>query len=261
MSDLLSNLPPELLLVAAASLMAGFVDAIIGGGGLILLPALFGVFPQLSPATLFGTNKGTAIWGTALATLQYAKRVQMPWGAVLPALPAALAGSALGAWVVTQIDPSGLKKALPVLLALVLVYTLMRKDLGQEHQPRWAGRRQAAAAASIGLVVGFYDGVFGPGTGSFFVFAMVRLLGWDFLHASAGAKLLNTATNGSALVLFAFSGHVWWQLAAVLALANMAGSVMGTRLALRHGSGLIRRFFIAVVSLLILKTGYDAWVA
>jgi hypothetical protein len=163
--------------------------------------------------------------------------------------------------VVTQIDPSGLKKALPVLLALVLGYTLMRKDLGQQHAPRWAGRRQAAAAAGIGLVVGFYDGVFGPGTGSFFVFAMVRLLGWDFLHASAGAKLLNTATNSSALVLFALAGHVWWHLAAVLAVANMAGSLLGTRLALRHGSALIRRFFIGVVSLLILKTGYDAWIA
>lgn len=252
---------PDLMLVALASLMAGFVDAIIGGGGLVLLPAMFSVYPQLAPAQVLGTNKATAVWGTALATLQYAKRVQMPWGAVLPALPLALVGSALGAWVVTQIDPSGLKKALPVLLALVLGYTLMRKDLGQQHAPRWAGRRQAAAAAGIGLVVGFYDGVFGPGTGSFFVFAMVRLLGWDFLHASAGAKLLNTATNSSALVLFALAGHVWWHLAAVLAVANMAGSLLGTRLALRHGSSLIRRFFIGVVSLLILKTGYDAWIA
>jgi uncharacterized membrane protein YfcA len=252
---------PDLMLVALASLMAGFVDAIIGGGGLVLLPAMFSVYPQLAPAQLLGTNKAAAVWGTALATLQYARRVQMPWGAVLPALPAALAGSALGAWVVTQIDPSGLKKALPVLLALVLGYTLMRKDLGQQHAPRWAGRRQAAAAAGIGLVVGFYDGVFGPGTGSFFVFAMVRLLGWDFLHASAGAKLLNTATNSSALVLFALAGHVWWHLAVVLAVANMAGSLLGTRLALRHGSALIRRFFIGVVSLLILKTGYDAWIA
>lgn len=252
---------PDLLLVATASLLAGFVDAIIGGGGLILLPALFSVYPNLSPATLFGTNKAAAIWGTALATVQYARRVQLPWGTVLPALPAALGGSALGAWLLTQIDPSGLKKALPVLLALVLGYTLMRKDLGQAHTPRFEGRVEAAAAAAVGLVVGFYDGVFGPGTGSFFVFAMVRLLGWDFLHASASAKLLNTATNASALLLFSVSGHVWWQLAAVMAVANMVGSVLGTRLALRHGSGLIRRFFIGVVTLLILKTGYDAWLS
>jgi hypothetical protein len=110
---------------------------------------------------------------------------------MLPAVAAALLGSAVGAWAVTQVDPGGLKKGLPVLLALVLAYTLMRKDLGQDHLPRWTGSSQAAVAAAIGLVVGFYDGVFGPGTGSFFVFALVRLLGWDFLHASAGAKLLN----------------------------------------------------------------------
>lgn len=250
---------PDLLLVAAASLLAGFIDAIIGGGGLILLPALFGVYPSVAPATLFGTNKGGAIWGTALAALQYAKRVQLPWATLLPAVAAAVTGSGLGAWVVTQVDPSGLKRALPVLLLLVLGYTLWRKDLGQSHAPRWQGRAQAWAGAGIGLVIGFYDGVFGPGTGSFLVFALVRVLGWDFLHASAGAKVLNTATNASALTLFAWSGHLWWQVAAVLAAANMAGSLLGTRLALRHGSGLIRRFFIAVVSLLILKTGYDAW--
>jgi len=251
---------PDLLLVALASFMAGFVDAIIGGGGLILLPALFSVFPQVAPATILGTNKGGAIWGTALAALQYARRVQLPWRTVMHALGAALIGSALGAWVVTQMDPSGLKKALPLLLALVLAYTLTRRDLGQRHAPRWAGRREAAAAAAVGLLVGFYDGVFGPGTGSFFVFALVRLLGWDFLHASAAAKVLNTSTNASALMLFALSGHVLWQLAAVLALANMAGSLVGTHVALKHGSALIRRFFIGVVSLLILKTAHDAWI-
>lgn len=261
MPDTFSALPTELALVAAASLMAGFIDAIIGGGGLVLLPALFGVFPQVAPATLLGTNKGGAVWGTALAALQYARRVRLPWGTMVPAVAAALLGSAVGAWAIAQVDPGGLKKGLPVLLALVLAYTLMRKDLGQDHAPRWTGGSQAAMAAAVGLVLGFYDGVFGPGTGSFFVFALVRLLGWDFLHASAGAKLLNTATNASALTLFAASGHVWWQVAAVLALANMVGSLLGTRLALKHGSALIRRFFIAVVSLLILKTGYDAWLA
>lgn len=252
---------PDLMLVALASLMAGFIDAVIGGGGLILLPALFGAFPNGAPAALLGTNKATAIWGTGLACLQYARRVSLPWGTLLPATAAALAGSAAGAWVVTVLDPTGMRRALPLLLAAVLAYTLLKRDLGQDHAPRGSARWQALAASGVGLVVGFYDGVFGPGTGSFFVFALVRLLGWDFLHASAGAKLLNTATNASALTLFAVSGHVWWQLAAVLALANMAGSLLGTHLALRHGSGLIRRFFIVVVTLLILKTGYDAWVA
>ena len=252
-------MPIDLILIACASLMAGFVDAIIGGGGLILLPALFSVFPSAPPATVFGTNKGGATWGTALAALQYAKRVRLPWHALGPAVIAALVGSFSGAWAATQLDPSGLKRALPLLLTLVLAYTLIRKELGQQHAPRWSGASEAAVAALISLMLGFYDGIFGPGTGSFFVFLLVRVMGYDFLHASASAKILNTCTNASALLLFAWAGHVWWTVAAVLAVANMTGSLLGTRLALKHGSGLIRRFFIAVVTLLILKTGYDAY--
>lgn len=249
----------ELATVTLASLFAGFVDAIVGGGGLILVPALFSVFPGAAPATLLGTNKGASVWGTAWATGQFAKRVQMPWSALLPAAAAALAGSAAGAWTVTLASPDGLRKALPFILLGVLLYTLARKDLGRTHTPHWTGRTQALLASAVGLVVGFYDGFFGPGTGSFFVFLFVRLLGYDFLHASASAKLLNTATNASALVLFALKGHVWWHIAAVMAVANVAGSLLGTRLALKHGAGFVRGVFIAVVAALIVKTGYDAF--
>ena len=249
----------ELATVTLASLFAGFVDAIVGGGGLILVPALFSVFPNAAPATLFGTNKGAAVCGTAWATVQYSRRVQMQWRAMLPAAAAALAGSFAGAWTVTLTSPAGLRRALPFILAGVFIYTLVRKDLGRVHAPRHAGARQALLASGIGLVVGFYDGFFGPGTGSFFVILFVRLLGYDFLNASASAKLLNTATNLAALALFAFKGHVWWHIAAVMALANVAGSLLGTRLALRHGAGFVRGVFIAVVGALILKTGYDGF--
>ncbi|HEY0855507.1 MAG TPA: TSUP family transporter [Albitalea sp.] len=249
----------ELATVTLASLFAGFVDAIVGGGGLILVPALFSVFPSAAPATLFGTNKGAAVWGTAWATAQFARRVTMPWGALLPAAVAALVGGFAGAWTVTLVSPTGLRRALPFILLAVLVYTLARKDLGRHHVPTLHGRRQAAVASAIGLVIGFYDGFFGPGTGSFFVFLFVRLLGFDFLHASAGAKLLNTATNLSALLLFGLKGHVWWHIAAVMALANVAGSLLGTRLALKHGAGFVRVMFIGVVGALILKTAYDSF--
>ena len=249
----------ELLTVTCASLLAGFVDAIVGGGGLILVPALFGAFPAAAPATLFGTNKGAAVWGTAWAGLQYARRVQLPWQALGPAAVAALAGAGVGAWTVTQLPSDLLRRALPVVLLGLLVYTLARKDLGREHAPRFQGRAEALRAALIGAGIGFYDGFFGPGTGSFFVFLLVRWLGYDFLHASACAKLLNTATNLSALSLFAWAGHVWWQVALVMAVANVAGSLLGTRLALRHGAGFVRGAFIAVVALLILKTGSDAF--
>ena len=257
---LLCNMPIELITVTLASLLAGCIDAIVGGGGLVLVPALFSAFPNAAPATLFGTNKGAAIWGTAWATAQYARKVQLNWAALLPAAAAALAGSALGAWAVTQVDGSGLRRALPFVLAAVLVYTLARKELGRAHAPLWQGRREALLASAIGLVIGVYDGFFGPGTGSFFVFLFVRLLGYDFLHASASAKLLNTATNLSALTIFALTGHVWWHVALVMAVANVIGSLLGTRLALRHGAGFVRVVFIVVVGALILKTGVDAFV-
>ena len=249
----------ELLIVSLASLFAGFVDSIVGGGGLILVPALFATFPQAHPATLFGTNKGASIWGTAMATVQYSRRVTMPWKAMAPAALSGFAASLAGAWLVTQISPEFLRKVLPAILLAVLAYTLLKKELGRHHAPRWAGRTETVVACAIGALVGFYDGFFGPGTGSFIVFLLVRVLGYDFLHASAGAKLINTATNLSALVLFAIKGHVWWHYAVAMAVANVVGSLGGTHLAMKHGTGFVRGVFIAVVSALILKTGYDAF--
>ena len=249
----------ELLTAAVASLLAGFVDAVVGGGGLILVPALFSVYPNAAPATLFGTNKGAAIWGTAWATHQYAKRVSLPWLALMPAAAAALVGSFAGAWAVTQVDPSGLRKALPAILLGVLLYTLAKKDLGRHHAPRHEAVTQTLIASVIGLTIGFYDGFFGPGTGSFFVFLFVRVLGYDFLHASATAKLMNLLTNAFAIALFVSKGHIWWHVAAVMAVTNVIGSLAGTRMALKHGAGFVRGVFITVVGALILKTAWDAF--
>ncbi|GAB1437205.1 TSUP family transporter [Sphaerotilus sulfidivorans] len=248
----------DLLWVTLAAGLAGFVDAIVGGGGLILLPTLFAVHPSALPATLFGTNKAAAIGGTAWACSQYARRVTMNWGTLAPAAVTALLASFAGAWLVTMVPATGLRKALPLVLLVVLLYTLWRKDLGRVHAPHLSPRREALRGSAIGAGIGFYDGFFGPGTGSFFVFLLVRALGYDFLHASAGAKLLNTATNLAAIALFAAKGHVWWHVAAVMAVANVIGSLLGARLALRHGAGFVRGIFIAVVSLLILRTGWDA---
>ena len=225
----------------------------------MLVPALFGAFPAAAPATLFGTNKAASVWGTAFASVQYARRVTLPWASLWPAALVALVGGALGAWAATQVDAQGLRRALPFVLLAVLVYTLWRKDLGRHHAPRLIGARQTLAASAIGGVIGFYDGLFGPGTGSFFVFLFVRWLGFDFLHASAAAKLLNVATNLAALALFAATGHVWWPLGLAMAVANVAGSLLGTRLALRHGAGFVRVVFIVVVVALVAKTGWDAF--
>jgi uncharacterized membrane protein YfcA len=249
----------DLALVSLASLLAGCIDSIVGGGGLILVPALFAVYPTAAPATLFGTNKSASVWGTTIATAQYSRRVQLRWAVMLPAAGAALVGSFFGAWVVTQIDPGFLRQLLPFVLLAVLLYTLARKDLGRTHAPHLSRRHETLVACAIGAVIGWYDGFFGPGTGSFFIFLFVRLLGYDFLNASASAKLLNVATNLAAIALFALKGHVWWHVGLVMAVANVAGSLIGTRLALRHGAGFVRAVFIVVVSALILKTGYDAF--
>ena len=249
----------DFLIATLASLLAGLVDAVAGGGGLITVPALFAVFPDSSPATLLGTNKGSSICGTAFAAGQYARRVRLRWPVLLPAIGVALLGSLLGAWTVTRVDPGFLRLLLPVVLVALLAYTLVKKDMGRHARENLhTARTETLLMSGIALVIGFYDGFFGPGTGSFFVFLFVRFLGHDFLQATANAKFLNVATNFSALAVFAAKGHVWWQLAICMALANVAGSLIGTRLALRHGTGFVRGAFILVVTALILKTGWDA---
>ena len=249
----------EWFFITLASLLAGFVDAVVGGGGLVMVPALFAAFPAAPPATLLGTNKAASVWGTAMATWQYSRRVQVRWGAMLPAAGAGFVGSFAGAWAVTIMSADFLRKLLPLVLLGVLAYTLAKKELGRHHTPRYTGRQEVLIASLVGVTIGFYDGFFGPGTGSFFVFLFVRLLGYDFLNASASAKLLNCATNIAAILLFAAKGHVWWHFAVTLAVANVVGSLLGTHLALKHGTGFVRGIFIVVVSVLILKTGYDAF--
>ena len=183
----------------------------------------------------------------------------MRWRVLLPAALAGFIASFAGAWMVTIVSPEFLRKMLPLVLGAVLLYTLAKKELGRTHAPRFSGAIEVVVASAIGVLVGFYDGFFGPGTGSFFVFLIVRLMGYDFLNASASAKLLNTATNVAAIVLFAAKGHVWWQVGLTMAVCNVAGSYAGTHLALKHGSGFVRVVFMGVVSALILKTSYDAF--
>ena len=242
----------EMLVVTLASLLAGFVDSIVGGGGLILVPALFAVFPGAPPATLLGTNKSASIWGTAAADATGTQSVKKSWGALLPAALLGVAGA-------TLCPGDALRRALPLVLLGVLLYTLARKDLGRHHAPRFTGRAETLAACAIGFSIGLYDGFFGPGAGSFLVFLFVRWMGYDFLNASASAKVINVLTNAAALLLLAFKGHVWWHYGLVMAVANVAGSLLGTRVALRHGAGFVRVVFIVVVSALILKTAYDAF--
>lgn len=242
-----------------ASLAAGTIDSIVGGGGLILLPSIFALFPTAAPATLFGTNKVAAISGTATAAWRYCRHVRLNWKVILPAILVAWAGSTAGAWAITHVDGNIFRKILPFILAAVFIYTLTQKQLGLTRSKNLPLSREVLYACLAGGVVGFYDGFFGPGTGSFFIFLFVQVLGYDFLMASAASKLLNTTSNLSAIFLFAFHHDVWWGLGLVMGAANISGSLIGTQLAVKHGAGFVRKFFIVIVGVLILSTIYKAF--
>jgi uncharacterized membrane protein YfcA len=243
--------------LAGAAFLAGLVDAVVGGGGLIQIPALLAAFPHTAPATLFGTNKIASIVGTSSAALQYSRRVRIPWGVALPGALAALAGAWFGARAVVFAPVELLRYVILALLILVAVYTFIRKDFGTHHNEITVERTRAVRAVLIGSGIGFYDGFFGPGTGSFLIFLLVRSIGMDFLRASVTAKIINVATNLSALIYFSTSVELFWKLGASMAIANLAGAVIGSRLALKHGSGFVRRMFLGVVVCLIAKLGYD----
>jgi uncharacterized membrane protein YfcA len=248
------------LALIAAAFLAGAIDAVVGGGGLVQIPALFAVHTGEPPATLFGTNKCASVVGTSNAAWRYARRVAMPWRTILPAAAAAFAFSYVGAAAVAWLPKDAVRPLILGLLVFAAVYTLKRKDFGQSHAPAHSGHRELLYAALLGGAIGFYDGFFGPGTGSFLIFLFVRFFGFDFLHASAAAKVVNVATNLAAIAYFLPAGYVLPLLAVVMAAANVAGSVIGTRLALRHGSGFIRQVFLAVAGVLIVKFAWDTWV-
>lgn len=248
-----------LLALAVAALFAGFIDAVVGGGGLIQIPALFNALPSERPATIFGTNKFSSVFGTGNAAWRYARRVEMPWRTTLPAALAAFVCSYLGAMAVAWMPPALLRPLILLLLIGAAAYTFMRSDFGAIHQPLHKGRREFAYALLLGGAIGFYDGFFGPGTGSFLIFLFIRFFGFDFLHASAASKVVNVATNLAALGFFVPHGHLLPLLAVLMAGCNVLGSFFGTHLALRHGSGFVRTAFLCVVGAFILKFAYDTF--
>jgi uncharacterized membrane protein YfcA len=246
-------------LVLCAAFSAGFIDAIVGGGGLIQLPALFAAYPATAPPVLLGTNKLGSICGTASAVLRYMRVVRIPARMLLPAAAIAFLAALAGASLVSAVSPALFRPLVPVMLTLVLMYVLWHKDLGARHTPIVFSRRRGYAAfAAIGGI-GLYDGFFGPGTGSFLMLLFIRLYGFDFLHASVGARTINVATNAGALLVFGIQGEVNWGLGIALGACNAAGSVLGAHTAVKHGSKFVRAAFIAIVIALIAKTGADAW--
>ncbi|MES2644362.1 MAG: TSUP family transporter [Myxococcota bacterium] len=245
------TLPPLLAgLACAAAFLAGLVDAVAGGGGLIQLPALLVLFPDAPVPSLLGTNKVASISGTTAALYRYIRaRVPIPWRAVAPAAVAAFAGSFAGARLATHLPKEWMRPVVVVLFAGVAVFTFARKDFGAlAREPHPAS---VPAAILMGALLGAYDGFFGPGTGTFLLFGFIGLLGLDFLGASAASKVVNVATNLAAILAFAWAGHIWWALALPMAACNIAGSQIGSRLALANGAPFVRRLFLGVVLLML----------
>lgn len=249
----------QLAVLALGALFAGFIDSVVGGGGLVQIPALFSVLPREVPATLFGTNKIASVFGTTNAAWRYARRVTMPWGTILPAALAAFACSYLGAMAVSWLPREMLRPLILIMLIGAAAYTFWRKDFGAIHRPQHAGVKEFVYALLVGGALGFYDGFFGPGTGSFLIFLFIRFFGFDFLHASAASKIVNVATNLAAIGYFVPNGFYLPFAALIMATANIGGSFIGTHLALRHGSGFVRQVFLAVVGALIVKFAWDTF--
>ena len=244
-----------LALLALAGLAAGFVDAVVGGSGLIQIPALLLGLPGASPVQVLATNKLASICGTTVSSATYYRRVRPDPRTFGPLMLLAFIGSVLGALAASLIPASAFDPIVLVVLIVVGAYVLFKPRLGEATALRFAGHRHTAAAMVTGLAIGFYDGALGPGTGSFFVFTLVGLLGYNFLDASAKSRLANWATNLAALCVFVPQGAVLWKVGLVMGLCNLAGGYVGARTAVSRGTRFVRVFFIVVVSAFIVRIG------
>lgn len=247
--------PTTLVLLALAAVAAGFVDAVVGGGGLIQLPALVLGLPGASPVQVLATNKLGSICGTSVSSITYYRRVRPHAGTFVPLMGFAFVGSFGGALLASHIPKEAFQPIVLVVLVAVGGYVLLRPELGTATRLRFTGHRHTAAAMGAGLVVGAYDGALGPGTGSFFVFTLVGLLGYAFLEASAKARMANWATNLAALCVFVPQDAVLWRVGLVMGAANLVGGYVGARVAVSRGARFVRVFFIVVVGAFVVRIG------
>ncbi|QVQ54910.1 TSUP family transporter [Spiractinospora alimapuensis] len=245
-------------LLLAAALFAGWLDAVVGGGGLVLLPALMAALPGAPVPALLGTNKLASVFGTTSAAIAYARRVKIDWRLIAPTVGLALLGSGLGAAVAGSLSSDALRPLIIGVLLIALVVVVLRPGLGATPSPRLLTRERVIALLVLcGLGVSFYDGLVGPGTGVFLVIAFATITGVDFIGASASAKVVNAATNLGAVTVFAVNGQVYWLLGLTLALGTSLGAQIGARTAVRAGTGFIRAVLVVVVVALLCRLGYE----
>jgi uncharacterized membrane protein YfcA len=246
----------DISLLCAFAFCAGLIDAAVGGGGLIQIPALFNVYPAAPPATLFGTNKLASICGSSVAARNYIGKVHVAWSLVLPTTLSAFVMAFLGAATVSFVPQSLMRPVVLVLVVAMAIYTFVKKDFGKIQRTMHIGTRERVLSVVIGGAIGFYDGLFGPGTGSFLIFLFIRYFSFDFLQASAAAKLVNIATNLAALLYFLPTGNVLYAVAIPMAVFNMGGGWVGSRVAMKHGAGFIRVLFLFLLVILTVKLAY-----
>ena len=246
-----------LILLCIAAFFAGFVDAIVGGGGLIQTPVALIVLPNLAVSTIIGSLKIPAFSGTAFAARQYLKKVNMNWKLLFIMALVAFSAAFLGSNVLTLVSNNFMKPILLVVLSVIAIYTFTKKNFGIHQEKNLSPKRQLALAVVMSSCIGFYDGFIGPGTGSFLVLGFVAILGFDFLHASANAKMVNLATNFGSICLFILKGKIIWAIAIPMAICNAMGGWVGAKLAIKKGNGFIRIFFLLVVIGTLIRFGYD----
>jgi uncharacterized protein len=254
-----------LVLLCLAAAVAGWIDAVVGGGGLLLLPALLLGLPHVPAAHVLGTNKAVAIVGTSGAAVTYVRKAPVRVGTAVRIGLMALVGSMTGAFFAAGISSDVLRPVIMVVLLAVAAFVVLRPSFGTaslgDSGKKVTRARTVTAIVLVGGGIGFYDGLFGPGTGTFLVLALTAVLHLDLVTASATAKIVNVCTNGGALAMFAYQGAVLWQLAALMAVFNLAGGMLGARMALRKGSDFVRGVLLVVVLSLVAKLGFDQWTA
>ena len=246
-----------LVAICAFGFFASVVDAVAGGGGLISIPALFIFLPGASPALIFGTNKFASSCGSGAAVARYAASKKIVWNVAIPAGILAFIFAILGARTVSMLDKNLIRPLILVLLIVVAVYTFLNKDIGKIHAPKLERKREIGIAIVMGAVLGFYEGFFGPGAGSFLVFALVGLFGYDYLSASATGRFINFTATFAALLYFIFAKTVLYNIAIPMAVANVAGGMVGSRLAIKHGGSFIRTLFLIVLIAVLAKLTWD----
>ena len=250
----------NLILLGVAMFASGFIDAIAGGGGLIQTPAMLLSFPDRNPVEVVATSKTAAFFGTTTAAIQYRKFIKTDPKLLIAMVIPAFIGSGIGAHLASRISAGSYKSSIFFVVIAIFFYTLVKPELGKEHVEKHSPQKLMVIGSVAAFIIGFYDGLIGPGTGTILMIALVALMGFAFVGASAIAKVVNATTNLASIIVVGLTIGVMWKLGLVLAVANLAGGYMGSHMAIKKGSSFIRIFYLIVTGLLILRLGYSLYI-